>query len=371
MSDLSPDITSDELVALGVYDPNAPDAANTITQLRSAIRLGASSKELVEQRDSIGMLIASLQLRPPGGRYTLVEAAERAGVALDRAITINRISGFAEPKPDDRTFSEEDIELFRLFHAGSEVFDEAIMLQLGRVMGWAMSRVADAMVSAFATNVGTQSQSTDIDDVELARMNELAVSMVPSAVQAMEVVLRRHMQLRSRSDIPTGEQWEGVDAIDRAIGFCDLVGYTSLTEELSTRELAVVVADFENLAADVVTEGGGSVVKLIGDEVMFVALDPSAVAEIAFALVGAFERSDLPPVRVGLASGRVLVREGDYYGAVVNLAARIVKLAPPGGVLAPLAFRDSIGDAIVYEDGGAPALKGFETPIELARLHRA
>ena len=75
---------------------------------------------------------------------------------------------------------------------------------------------------------------------------------------------------------------------------------------------------------------GGRTVKFIGDEVMFVASDPAACCEIALQLASLFSHhARVPPVRVGLAFGDCLSRDGDYFGPVVNLAARIVKRAGP------------------------------------------
>ena len=55
-----------------------------------------------------------------------------------------------------------------------------------------------------------------------------------------------------------------------AVGFADMVGFTMLSQHLGDEELAAVVARFEALAHDTVVALGGRVVKMIGDEVMFV-----------------------------------------------------------------------------------------------------
>jgi hypothetical protein len=112
------------------------------------------------------------------------------------------------------------------------------------------------------------------------------------------------------------------------------VGFTAQAQQLSERELAAVVERFEKLAYDVVTAHGGRVVKMIGDEVLFVADDVATGARIALSLSEAYrEDASLSDVRVGLAAGEVLEREGDVYGPVVNLASRIVTVAFPGSVV--------------------------------------
>ncbi|MET0160765.1 MAG: adenylate/guanylate cyclase domain-containing protein, partial [Acidimicrobiales bacterium] len=104
------------------------------------------------------------------------------------------------------------------------------------------------------------------------------------------------------------------------------------------------------------------------DEVMFVADDPANGLRIARALAAGLPGAEhLPSVRVGLAAGEVLNRDGDYYGSVVNLAARLVALAEPGEVLV------SDAAAAVATDGDVEPLdpvtvKGFPDPVTAFRL---
>jgi hypothetical protein len=50
----------------------------------------------------------------------------------------------------------------------------------------------------------------------------------------------------------------------------------------------------------------------------------------------------LSDVRVGLAVGPVLLREGDYFGSTVNLAHRIVNIGNPGTVLISDEFQTAL-----------------------------
>jgi adenylate cyclase len=75
------------------------------------------------------------------------------------------------------------------------------------------------------------------------------------------------------------------------------------------------------------------VVKNVGDGVLFTAADPAAAAEIGLSLPERWAAADRPPLRVGLAHGRVLTRLGDVYSSVVNLASRLTTVARAGSVL--------------------------------------
>ena len=96
---------------------------------------------------------------------------------------------------------------------------------------------------------------------------------------------------------------------------------------------------------DAVTAHGGRVVKMIGDEVMFTVDSPRAAAEISLSLAeGTRGADDLTELRVGMAYGPLLEREGDLYGPVVNLASRMTAVAFPGTILVDAALRDELAD---------------------------
>jgi adenylate cyclase len=115
-------------------------------------------------------------------------------------------------------------------------------------------------------------------------------------------------------------------------------------------------------------------VKLIGDGLMFAANDPTTATEIALELVEAFANHDtLPPLRAGIATGDVLARDGDFSGAVVNLAARAVNVARPSTVLVDPETRRALDDSRAFDCrvAGAFKLKGFERRVKLSRVKRA
>jgi adenylate cyclase len=154
---------------------------------------------------------------------------------------------------------------------------------------------------------------------------------LPMFPAVLEQVWRRHLQVAARRRLLRGDTEEGRGLV---VGFADLVGFTALAQQVSDEELAEVVDQFERLAYDVVVAGGGRVLKTIGDEVMFVVDDPISAAEIALGLAEASrDAAGLSDVRVGLALGPVIEREGDAFGATVNLASRATSIAYPGTVV--------------------------------------
>src|SRR5690606_25082835 len=151
---------------------------------------------------------------------------------------------------------------------------------------------------------------------------------------------RRHLRAAARRRLTLAEAGGGQLGV---VGFADMVGFTALSQQLTRDELAGVVDQFERLTFDVVTAHGGRVVKMIGDEVMFTVDAPRAAAEIALALVEGGRRDDqVSDMRVGLAYGPLIEREGDLYGPVVNLASRITAIAFPGTVVVDAGLREHL-----------------------------
>ena len=142
-------------------------------------------------------------------------------------------------------------------------------------------------------------------------------------------IFRRHLVLVSYQRWSTDEERVAV-TVERTVGFVDLVGSTEVLRTLTVSELAAAVEPVRAVSVwDLVTAAGGRVVKLIGDEAMFVVDEPAAACRLASAMV---ERSP-HPVRVGLAFGPAVALHGDYYGPTVNLAARLGRVAPPSSVV--------------------------------------
>jgi adenylate cyclase len=152
----------------------------------------------------------------------------------------------------------------------------------------------------------------------------------------------------------------------------DLVGFTRTSGSMQTDELGRLLGRFEALASDVITEAGGRVVKLIGDEAMLVFPSADQAAQGTIELVDACAAGDLPSARAGLSRGQVLARGGDYFGRAVNLASRLVDVAPPDTVLADDAFAEAIARTmtLVIERQKRKRLKGIGT-VDVWRLRSA
>jgi class 3 adenylate cyclase len=354
-----------DFAALGVYDAASPHAADQLELLEYLVSLGATAEDLVEHRGDLPG-VATVVVSRAGRALTLSEAVEEVGVPREKLLQIIRAAGLAKPEPDERHISEGLAGLAAGLAGAETIFGEEAVLQLVRVMGSAMARLADAAVSAFVVNVEPGVRRADPVGLGAARASAAAVALVPTAAAALETLLRQHIIGARRSNLgETGEL--GYETQQMCVGFVDLVGSTALAQRLSTRELLTVLTDFEHTATDAVTASGGRVVKLIGDEVMYAVADESAACSIALDLRAVLhDHPQLPPVRAGIAAGSVLIRGGDVYGPVVNLAARAAKLATAGEIIAPVAVALAAG--LEAEALGRHRLRGFDDDVDLCRL---
>lgn len=275
---------------------------------------------------------------PPS--LTLAGLAAAAGVNETVARGFWRSLGFPDADPVAVAYTEEDVRALRLVRRllEDQVVDERTASSLLRALGHTNDRLAlwqtESLVEDAARRFALDDTSARM--VVLDRLPEVAGPlqellcygwrrlMTALAHRTHDEVALRHAEDEELDRLP----------LARAIGFADLVSFTERSATLGRHELAALVQAFEDTARDVVTAAGARVVKMIGDEVLFVADDLPTAAQVSLDLIDAIRAlpADLT-VRASLVWGRVLSRSGDVFGPTVNLAARLADVAEPGSVL--------------------------------------
>jgi adenylate cyclase len=282
---------------------------------------------------------AELERELLGGerRYTRLEVADLTGVSIERCTELWHALGFADVDDEVRAFTDRDVWAVRTVAelGAAGWLDDQMQVSMARALGQSLSRLADWQLAA----VGSLADPETAPQQAMQRAEEL----VPVVEQLIGYVWRRHLAAAAgRALAASGEEFASGTS---AVGFADLVGFTSLTREIGEAQLGALVERFESLASDLVAAGGGRVIKTIGDEVLFVADDVRTAAEIGTRLAEQVpHQSSLPELRVGMAYGTVLSRLGDVYGEPVNLASRLTSLARPGSVLVDREFAAAIGE---------------------------
>ena len=240
---------------------------------------------------------------------TLAEAAEETGIPAPLVRRLWRSLGFAIPAADESVFTDTDLDALRLMQQGVEsgVLDADSEVRLARAVGQTMARLADWQVSTLAI--------------------ELPESVQDRFEQLLVYVWRRHLgaaAARHAALVEPGEQ----QSVTITVGFADIVQFSALSNELGDDRIGDLVEIFETRASDTVTHQGGRVIKTLGDAVLFVADDAVTAMDIAHGIIDVIGvDARMPDVRLGLATGPVILRFGDVFGPPVNLAARLTGIA--------------------------------------------
>jgi adenylate cyclase len=356
-------------LADGAWPPAAVAHARMVARLRERGRSVAEIRDATASgRLVVGYLDDVLPAADVAARVSLEEAARRTG--LDPALIARLFLslGFSADALD--RIAESDLVLLDYVAA---ILDAGLpreaLQQLARVYGQALAQVADAEVRLFHLYVHEPLLRDGVPGLEVAEELEgLTRALLPLASPIMDHVHRRFLAHFVEQDV-VGHLEDDLDSssldlgrIRVAIAFADLAGYTRLTEEEGEEEAVNAVERFTELV-EVTLPDDARVVKTIGDEVMVVGSDPAALVDWA---VGFQEiQSGRPLPRVGVHHGRVVYRDGDFYGREVNLASRVVARAAGGEVVVTRPLVEAAGDHLEFERIGEVRLKGFEQSTEL------
>jgi adenylate cyclase len=324
---------------------------------------------IMRSEDALEQLMR--RLLQPGPRLTMDDVLARTGLTREQVDRIRRAGGITILLDEEPEFTEADVETFQLFTMAASLFGEAALLGFVRVAASSLARIAEAAVALFGTRVERELAAQNASPEVQAKAELQATQLLAATGSVLDPTFRIHAGIAIDRMVRAREGTSSFETGHLAVGFVDLVGFTPFSEQLSATLLAEVIDEFEGFAFDVVTDQDARIVKLIGDAVMFVALDVDAACEIALQLTEHF-RGDSPVTpRGGLAVGEMLIRAGDYYGPIVNLASRASELAVPYEILVTRRMVDAAGAAYRFDPAGRRALKGFSEPVELASLSRA
>jgi adenylate cyclase len=335
------------------------DRGHSLQEIRRATKDGRLALGYVE--DLLPAVEATVTLR---------EAARASGLEPALVERIYAMLGFPQRTPE--RLGEQDIDMLRQMAEVLEAgFPLAAFLQLIRVYGQSLAKIADAEVRLFHLYVHEPLMRDGAAGLQVAeQMGELASRILPFSSPVMDHVHRQFLHHFVEQDIvghmetDLGAASAELGRMRTAIAFADLAGFTQLTEQQGDAEAVSIV---ERFIADVTNTlpDEARIVKTIGDEVMLVSSDPAALTDWAVGFQALAAGRSLP--RIGIHAGEVLYRDGDYYGREVNLASRLAARAAAGEVLVTREIVDLAESHLEFERLGEVKLKGFTEPTELYR----
>lgn len=121
---------------------------------------------------------------------------------------------------------------------------------------------------------------------------------------------------------------------ERTIAFVDLAGFTALTEVHGDSAAVELIDEFTATVRQAVDGIDATLVKTVGDAAMLAVCDPAtALGVVRRVFEASYDTGAFLEPRAGLHHGPVIAREDDYFGATVNLAARVTGRAGSGEAL--------------------------------------
>jgi adenylate cyclase len=360
----------------GTWTPAAASHVRIVARLRER---GHSVNRIREASQSGKLAFGYIDELLPSteGRYTLEQAAR--AIDLDPVLVERLFGAMGQNALSTDEITEEDLQVLRY---AAEILAAGLplpaLLQIVRVYGQAMAQVADAEVRLFHLYLHEPLMRDGVPGVEVAQaMEGMTREMLPFAVPFINYLHGRMLGYFVEQDVIghiesdlDDEETAEEGRMRVAIAFADLAGYTKLTEEQGEAEAVGAVERFVETVERTLPIDA-RVIKTLGDEVMVVGADASALTGWAVGLGGQLGTGS-PPPRIGIHSGAAIYRDGDYYGREVNRAARVVARASGGEVLVtrPVVDAASRQDGLEFELIGEVVLKGFNEPTELFNVSR-
>lgn len=261
--------------------------------------------------------------------HSALEVASETGLTVEELRRLWRALGFPEHGAEI-AFTHSDAgavsTLNGIVESGAIDFDVAVMLT--RAVGQTMARLADWEVATLVHRIEELERGEHATGSRVDTAMRLVQEVNPPFEALLVYAWRRHLAAAVARIEALGAKEEDLHTTQLTVGFADIVGFTALSNEVSRERIGEVVEIFESRCADVVAARRGRVIKSLGDSVLFVHDDPIAAYDVAAGIINVVGRDPrMPEVRVGLATGAVVMRLGDVFGPPVNMAARLTAVA--------------------------------------------
>jgi adenylate cyclase len=348
------------------------EAGVPIEALLEASRVGAISLRYYDQ------------LHPPPGPLSgrsYGELRASAGRGSEHLSQLFAAFGLAEPEPDSRLTLEDEQLVTDMLATVIETAQPDLALRAIRMFGEGARRAADGALGVYREAVDRAGD--DLQGLpEEALFRRLLQPWARFARQSPRLSLWLASQHLSRAiDEYSVTESERIledagfvatrDELQPSVAFIDLTGFTRLTEERGDEVAAATAMRLGELTTDTIRPQGGRIVKLLGDGVLVRFDDPAAAAAGTLDLLAALPGAGLPSAHAGLASGPLIVRDGDVFGRTVNLAARIADAAPDGHLYMPEDVAATLGlDRFTFQPTGDVQLQGIGR-VALVHVARA
>jgi adenylate cyclase len=371
-----------ELVRLGILVPRddgsfAPTDVHRVRLMQAFEEAGIDLEVIARGIESgrvsyenVGLLLPE----PAAFTTSYEEFATEAGRSPELIRRVVRELGLPQAGAENR-LRDDDVPVLRELLTVWAKADDDDLARIARAYGQNIRRLVASDLDIVSNSLFARLRHSGLSDEEMRNAaRDLGLRVMALGERLMVWLRGRHMEheVIAATVQGTEEYLQQLGEVEErqqrppAIAFLDLTGYTALTEERGDEAGADLADRLATLVHEAAQPHGGHPVKWLGDGVMFYFPEPEAAVLTGLELVEQMPATVDVRARVGVNAGRVIFRDGDYFGRTVNVASRIADYARPGEVLVSSEVKERwSGDGVRFEPIGPVAFKGLKDEITL------
>jgi adenylate cyclase len=373
----------------GGSGPKQPDVTDVSRALASELGLTSDERKLAAALLRLGISPDHIRRAAKHGRLedaiyeevldpereertvSLREVEAAGGLVVAEAQAVLRALGLPAPGADDAYFTPAEARVFIEMDRLSELWPQDVRLEVSRVYGRALTRVAQTEVHAFRSRVEPLIREITPSPLDsLAAVRQAFGWLLPLADPMLLGVHRRKVE----HELTQAVVWEVESEVEGpapgsrevSLLFCDLTGFTTYADAFGDAAAIEVIERFAD-KVDALRGERSRFVKRLGDGYMLAYPDPREAVAAALRIGASMREIEGVGMHAGLHHGVAVFREGDYFGRGVNLAARLLAAAREGEVLASEGVAMSCPEQ-AWIGRGATRLRGFAEPLEVYAL---
>jgi adenylate cyclase len=355
------------------------DALERLRELARHLRAYGASEEEIEHALISGepqraLLDTVVRHSAEGRTVSLAEIEARGGHPVEALSALLEAFGLAATDPHEPAFTPQEADALITLWEVRETWPLDVAIQLGRVYGRLLARIAHSSVQLWVSVLEPDLREHPHDYPRLLARTAAVERLLPIADVILAAVHRRWLEREFAQvafrEAPVAATVPGTPAaVEVSFLFCDLKDFTAYADRVGD---AAAVRIIDQFAAVVTRERGpeARLTKLLGDGFMCAYPTPQLAVEAGARIIAemAAVRGD-PGVHASVHHGLAIPREGDYFGAAVNLTARLLGRADRDELVATRIVVDGC-QGVDWEPVGSMHVRGIASAVDVFRLKR-
>lgn len=336
--------------------------------------LGVPHDALARAGDPEAAILES-SILPARAERTVSPAAVAAdgGPPAHEVVEIVQAWGFPAPREDEPALTPEEARVFIDLAQLRDIWAPELTIQLARIYGRLLSRIARTGVQLFRLYAGPRlREASDDREEELRSLQQAIARLLTLPDPILAGVHRRYLEYEL-TQTAIGEAEAHADdrslagAVEITFLFCDLKDFTAYANAEGDAAAVDVISAFARVV-DAERGAAGQIVKALGDGHMLSYSDVVEAVAAGRRIIARMRAEGPLGVHASVHTGIAISREGDYFGGAVNLAARLLGAAEADELVATAPVVSRAGEAFSWEPLGTHRIRGVDEPVGVFRL---